>query len=1068
MFVDDCDMVQTAPSVQESGEDILPQVQQATDCWEGLLKASGGAISPTKSFWYLVDYVYTGGKWRYRSKDEMPGDLTVLDAAGVRQTLTRHEPDHAEKTLGVFMAMDGNNEGEIEYLTGKVKDFAAKIRASQNKLRNDVWVAVKTTIMKTLEYPMAALTLTKAQWDKIMWHLLRVCLPCSGFAATFPHTVLYGPTEFGGLGLFHPWYNQELTHLETFWEEISMDSHTGQLLMSSVEILKLELGMFQPLTSVPFEDFHPLATDCWMKTLWHSCQLFDMELEEPTPDLGPRRLRDRALMEVFYTLGHYTGQDLAMLNECRSFLQAVSISDIASADGTRIHFDAYSGIAPSSNQGSFHWPRQPSQLSTAHWTLWQQALEKCVIDSGSTTKRLRQSLGPWLSDPTPLWNWFYSADDDGPVLYCRHEHSFIPYCRRGRSRLVFVPSTEHPAVSELPPDCELASVIRDGQQVRLHSHAPIRLVPPSNTPSGPATLQAAVETLPEADRWAVSTLFSTHEGHLIAEAIRRGKAIAVSDGSYKEGFGTSAFVIESLSTGQRVKGCNIAPGHVDDQSSHRSELSGIAGIVTTLSLLSSLHDLDGGSLEIGLDNKSAGKSVFCKWEPTVKQADFDMIYDLRQKIKSLPLHLTVRWIASHQDKGDDVDYSDFDHWTMLNIEMDLLAGEHLEANRHVPNANPTFSHERVAVRLAGRKLSRFDKTFLYSQVFGRSRPFNAEDPGPKKEWPLMEYWKDRHDMSDQDVAAIHWAAHGKAFRGIPFGLQRWLSKHSTGQCGVGRMKMRRKHQDHSECPRCLQEDETTTHVITCGDARATACWNLQIQKLRQWLSENKTSPDLEVDLIGRLQAWRAGRPPPALTTTSAAVSEAIEEQDSIGWWNFLLGRVSRKFAEVQSEHFKSIQSRRTGRPWLTGLIRQVWDLSFQMWEHRNNILHSDYSPHQLAKLERLRTQAREQFLQGTRGLLPQDHHFLQDKYHVLALDLPSLEVWCKSVSLAREAQPQTVLLQRRRLSKARAFMQSWLFSNQPSDRLVHNSADTSPSLEPPAQAPALSQAVQVNTPSPTP
>jgi len=39
----------------------------------------------------------------------------------------------------------------------------------------------------------------------------------------------------------HPWYNQELSHLETFWEESSLESNTGKLFSKSVETLRLDL-----------------------------------------------------------------------------------------------------------------------------------------------------------------------------------------------------------------------------------------------------------------------------------------------------------------------------------------------------------------------------------------------------------------------------------------------------------------------------------------------------------------------------------------------------------------------------------------------------------------------------------------------------------------------------------------------------------------------------------------------------------------------------------------------------------------------------------------------------------
>jgi hypothetical protein len=263
------------------------------------------------------------------------------------------------------------------------QSIAQNIRQARNKLRNDVWVAVKTTIMKTLEYPMAATTICKEEWDKIMWHLLKVCLPCSGFARTFPHCVLYGPTDYGGLGIMHPWYNQELTHLEVLWEEISRESHTGQLLQASLEELYLELDFVCNLTSIPYQDMHLCATPSWMTSLWETCNKFDIQFETDLPLLPLKRDSDSYIMQEFVRLGNYTPQELKLLNECRMNLHATTIADLTTACGSFLLSDAYDAKLCSQGSNSYHWPRVIPTLTTQHRNLWKQALEHCYLDPGS-------------------------------------------------------------------------------------------------------------------------------------------------------------------------------------------------------------------------------------------------------------------------------------------------------------------------------------------------------------------------------------------------------------------------------------------------------------------------------------------------------------------------------------------------------------------------------------------------------------------------------------------------------------------------------------------------------------
>jgi hypothetical protein len=63
-FVDDANLVHTAKDVHTRGPTVLVEMQQALDHWEGGLKATGGALVPSKSYWYLINFVWTGEHWK--------------------------------------------------------------------------------------------------------------------------------------------------------------------------------------------------------------------------------------------------------------------------------------------------------------------------------------------------------------------------------------------------------------------------------------------------------------------------------------------------------------------------------------------------------------------------------------------------------------------------------------------------------------------------------------------------------------------------------------------------------------------------------------------------------------------------------------------------------------------------------------------------------------------------------------------------------------------------------------------------------------------------------------------
>jgi hypothetical protein len=87
-------------------------------------------------------------------------------------------------------------------------------------------------------------------------------------------------------------------------------------------------------------------------------------------------------------------------------------------------------------------------------------------------------------------------------------------------------------------------------------------MPNDNTPI--TSLEDTIENLPPASRWAVSRFDATDNGTRIAQAIRDGKAIALSDSSssfFKDGFGTSALIIEAEDPEDNIIAVNVVPGN---------------------------------------------------------------------------------------------------------------------------------------------------------------------------------------------------------------------------------------------------------------------------------------------------------------------------------------------------------------------------------------------------------------------------------------------------------------------------------------------------------------------------
>jgi len=154
-----------------------------------------------------------------------------------------------------------------------------------------------------------------------------------------------------------------------------------------------------------------------------------------------------------------------------------------------------------------------------------------------------------------------------------------PTLRRRRNRAFQYSHT----TQEHPSGLLRTTVVQKSETYVLSSGA-TRDVPPRIDES-PTRLDEAIAALPKTKRWALLHFSITNNGETIAEALRLGTAIAVSDGSYKDEFGTSALVLEGADSTNRILAANAVVGHQEDQSSFRSKLAGIYGFVVLVNTI---------------------------------------------------------------------------------------------------------------------------------------------------------------------------------------------------------------------------------------------------------------------------------------------------------------------------------------------------------------------------------------------------------------------------------------------------------------------------------------------------
>ena len=234
--------------------------------WEGILGATGGAIGANddrKAFWYFLDHQFVRNKWKYKPSSELPGQLCVRNFDGRTIPITRLEPNEARETLGIMIAMDGNQTAQYNNLKKKAAIYGEQLRTGHID-RHHAWYSYTGVFSKTLEYPMEAINLSLEQWDSILKEFVGHLLNKTGIVSSMSRDMVFSSKKYNGLGIKHPYYLQHIKHMAVLWGARSLDPQSKVLVNAVWEEACFECGWGNDLMEAPMEVLE-LITDGWLK-----------------------------------------------------------------------------------------------------------------------------------------------------------------------------------------------------------------------------------------------------------------------------------------------------------------------------------------------------------------------------------------------------------------------------------------------------------------------------------------------------------------------------------------------------------------------------------------------------------------------------------------------------------------------------------------------------------------------------------------------------------------------------------------------------------------------------------
>lgn len=292
------------------------------------------------------------------------------------------------------------------------------------------------------------------------------------------------------------------------------------------------------------------------------------------------------------------------------------------------------------------------------------------------------------------------------------------------------------------------------------------------------------------------------------------------------------------------------------------------------------------------------------------------------------------------------------------------------------------------------------------------------------------YWTQKSTFGSElpnPETVILWPEAQRALERLPCGQRRFWVKFSTGFLGTGKKLWQRGYQDHTTCPRCGQPNEDNIHVLQCTQAQATAKWNGHVASLSLTLTQYRAPREITTAIVHNLRAWHDGLPPIIPHTNTWGERDATLAQCSLGWNNFVFGRWHQLWASAQARYLQSLGLPSGTRRWVTAIIYKLQMTAWDLWDHRNQILHAPGGPRETTEHSHLDTLIRGEYHQGLAHISAMDRSLFQRPLHqLLTSTLPTKRRWLQSAQLSRQRTLTENQNARATLHRQQAFMRGWL------------------------------------------
>jgi len=196
----------------------------------------------------------------------------------------------------------------------------------------------------------------------------------------------------------------------------------------------------------------------------------------------------------------------------------------------------------------------------------------------------------------------------------------------------------------------------------------------------------------------------------------------------------------------------------------------------------------------------------------------------------------------------------------------------------------------------------------------------------------LAYWENQQKLTPPVLWQVDWPSFRRALHEVPNSKRRWVSKQVSNHFAHGKNMVKWKQRSTAECPQCSMAMEDKIHIICCPHTEAALLWTSALSSLKKWLKETDTDPTIIQALTTGLQLWYQGAAP-------QTGSPALIQQSLLGWDGIMDGWLGIEWRLQQEAYWNQWKRQKSSKCWTSKLIKKLWNIAWDMWDHRNGILH---------------------------------------------------------------------------------------------------------------------------------